>query len=134
MIQHMPSGRSKTFDLAAIVSVSKGKDAQVTVMVKENVRILTKRYTFHSVEDANRYHEVTTLPAVTVSWLCLLTPVFFCEQYVEFSRACGKMLRAIFDDIDKMRAGRITSLSLRRKMEAEDLQASDEQLDKMLNL
>lgn len=111
MTQHMPSGRSKSFDLSTIVSVSKGKDAQVTVVVKENVRQLTKRYTFHSQEDAARYYE-----------------------YVEFSRACGTTLREIFEDIDKTRVGRITILSLRRKMEAEDISATDEELDRMLNL
>jgi Ca2+-binding EF-hand superfamily protein len=53
---------------------------------------------------------------------------------VEFSRACGKTLREIFENIDKTRVGRITILSLRRKMEAEDIPATDEELDRMLNL
>jgi hypothetical protein len=68
MTQHMPSGRSKSFDLSTIVSVSKGKDAQVTVVVKENVRQLTKRYTFHSHEDASRYYEVNLPAAAFCLW------------------------------------------------------------------
>ena len=59
MTQHMPSGRSKTFDLGTIISVSRGTDAQLTVVVKENVRILTKRYNFASVDEANRYQQVS---------------------------------------------------------------------------
>ena len=108
----MTRGRVKTYSVYDMVSLSLGQSGHLTAEVQENLRIVPKKYIFHTVEEAARFH-----------------------HYLEYIRDCGGILREIFLDMFPFPVGPnalITNNLVVRTLQSEDIQVSPSLLDRMM--